>query len=168
MTGHHSKIAGSCFMANYVLGRLIGIVGVLIAVSLMIFLIIHTIPGGPFDNSPGGKSELPIPEHIRAALLAKYGLDKPLYTQYLQYMSNALHGDFGISFQTGEPVTAFIERTWPVTLYLGVLSLLVGAPIGIGMGLLAALRPNSWIDYLTSSLVVLTFITPTFVIAILL
>jgi ABC-type dipeptide/oligopeptide/nickel transport system permease component len=150
------------------LGRLVGIVGVLLAVSIMIFLIIHAIPGGPFDNSPAGKSEMPIPDHIRTALLAKYGLDQPLYQQYTNYMLNILRGDFGISFRTGEPVTTFIGRTWPATLQLGLIALLLGAPIGIGMGLLAALRPNSWLDYFTSSVVVLTFVTPTFVIAILL
>jgi ABC-type dipeptide/oligopeptide/nickel transport system permease component len=155
-------------MLHYVLGRLVGIAGVLFAVSIMIFLIIHTIPGGPFDNTPAGKSEMPIPEHIRAQLLAKYGLDQPLHTQYLRYMLNALRGDFGISFRTGEPVTAFIARTWPVTLVIGLIALAIGAPLGIGMGLLASLRPNSWLDYLTSSIVVLTFVTPTFVIAILL
>ena len=155
-------------MLHYVLGRLVGIVGVLFAVSIMIFLIIHTIPGGPFDNSPAGKSEMPIPEHIRTQLLAKYGLDQPLHIQYPRYMLNALRGDFGISFRTGEPVTAFIARTWPVTLVVGLIALAVGVPIGIGMGLLASLRPNSWLDYFTSSVVVLTFVTPTFVIAILL
>lgn len=155
-------------MLQYVLGRLVGIVGVLFAVSIMIFLIIHTIPGGPFDNTPAGKSEMPIPEHIRTQLLAKYGLDQPLHIQYTRYMLNALRGDLGISFRTGEPVTAFIARTWPVTLYVGVIALVVGTPIGIGMGLLASLRPNSWLDYFTSSFVVLTFVTPTFVIAILL
>jgi ABC-type dipeptide/oligopeptide/nickel transport system permease component len=155
-------------MLQYVLGRLVGIVAVLFAVSIMIFVIIHFIPGGPFDNSPSGKSEMPIPEHIREQLLAKYGLDQPLHVQYMRYMLNALRGDFGVSFRTGEPVTAFIARTWPVTLFVGVIALAVGTPIGIGMGLLAALRPNSWLDYLTSSVVVLTFVTPTFVIAILL
>jgi ABC-type dipeptide/oligopeptide/nickel transport system permease component len=134
----------------------------------MIFLIIHAIPGGPFDGSASGKLELPIPEHIREKLNAKYGLDQPLVVQYLRYMAGILRGDFGISFRTGEPVTAFIARTWPVTLTLGAIALLFGVPIGIGMGLLAALRPNSWLDYLTSSVVVLTFVTPTFVIAILL
>lgn len=153
-------------MLHYVVGRLVGIVGVLFAVSIMIFLIIHFIPGGPFDNSPGGKSEMPIPEHIREALLVKYGLDQPLHVQYTRYMLNVLRGDFGVSFRTGEPVTAFIGRTWPVTLFVGLIALAVGAPIGIGMGLLASLRPNSWLDYFTSSVVVLTFVTPTFVIAI--
>ena len=155
-------------MVRYILGRLIGIAGVLFAVSIMIFLIMHAIPGGPFDNSPAGKSEMPIPEHIRAKLLAQYGLDQPLHAQYVRYMLNALRGDLGVSFRTGEPVTAFIARTWPITLTVGLIALAIGAPIGIGMGLLASLRPNTWLDYLTSSVVVLTFVTPTFVIAILL
>ena len=155
-------------MVRYILGRLIGIAGVLFAVSIMIFLIMHAIPGGPFDNSPAGKSEMPIPEHIRAKLLAQYGLDQPLHVQYVRYMLNALRGDLGVSFRTGEPVTAFIARTWPITLTVGLIALAIGAPIGIGMGLLASLRPNTWLDYLTSSVVVLTFVTPTFVIAILL
>jgi ABC-type dipeptide/oligopeptide/nickel transport system permease component len=154
-------------LARYILGRLVGVAGVLFAVSILIFLIIHAIPGGPFDNTPAGKSEMPIPEHIREKLLAKYGLDRPLYVQYFSYMGNALRGDLGVSFRTGEPVTEFIARTWPVTMTVGLIALAIGAPIGIGMGLLASLRPNSWLDYLTSSIVVLTFVTPTFVIAIL-
>lgn len=155
-------------MTRYILARLIGVIGVLLAVSVLIFLIIHAIPGGPFDNSASGKMELPIPEHIRQRLLAQYGLDQPLYVQYLRYMLGVVQGDFGISFRTGEPVTAFIGRTWPVTLTLSVIALIIGVPFGVGMGLLAALRPNTWLDYLTSSVVVLTFVTPTFVIAILL
>jgi peptide/nickel transport system permease protein len=155
-------------MARYVLGRLVGLVGVLIAVSILIFLLIHMIPGGPFDNSPASKNDRPVPEHIRKALLAKYGLDQPLYVQYLRYMGNALKGDFGVSFQYGEEVSKRIARTWPPTLQLGVLSLLIGVPIGIGLGLLAALRPNTWLDYLTSVVVVSTFVTPTFVICIVL
>jgi oligopeptide transport system permease protein len=155
-------------MTRYVIGRLIGIVGVMFAVSVLIFIIIHAVPGGPFDNTPAGKSELPIPEHIRAKLLAEYGLDQPLYVQYFKYMANVLRGDFGVSFRTGEPVTGFIGRTWPITMALSGLALLIGVPVGIGLGLLASLRPDSWLDYLASSIVVLTFVTPTFVIAIML
>jgi ABC-type dipeptide/oligopeptide/nickel transport system permease component len=153
-------------MTNYVLGRLAGIAGVLVAVSVLIFLIMHAIPGGPFDATPAGKSEVPIPEHIRARMMAKYGLDQPLYIQYLRYMAGAVQGDFGVSFRTGEAVTAFLARTWPVTLQLGMIAFVIGAPIGILLGILAALRPNTWLDYCTSSVVVLTFVTPTFVIAI--
>ena len=153
-------------MARYVLGRIVGMVGVLIGVSIMIFLIMHAIPGGPFDNVPASKNERPIPEHIRQALLAKYGLDKPLYVQYIRYMTNALRGDFGVSFHTGEPVSKFIARTWPISIQLGLLSVVVSWPIGILLGLLAGTRPNTWVDYITSVVVVTTFVTPVFVIGI--
>lgn len=155
-------------MTRYVLGRVLGILGVLFAVSLLIFLIMHAIPGGPFDSSPTANVELPIPEHIRARLLAQYGLDQPLHIQYIRYMLDAIRGDFGISFHTGEPVTAFIARTWPVTMLTSVIALAIGTPIGIGLGVLASLRPNTWLDYMASSIVVLTFVTPPFVVAILL
>jgi peptide/nickel transport system permease protein len=153
-------------MARYILGRIIGILGVLLVVSIMIFLMIHAIPGGPFDNMPTTTEHKAIPEHIRQQLLAKYGLDQPLPIQYLRYMSKLLVGDLGISFRYGEPVADFIGRTWGVTMQLGLAAMAIGVPIGIGLGILAAIRPNTWLDYLTSLLVVTTFVTPVFVIAI--
>ena len=148
------------------LGRFAGIIGVLFIVSIMIFLMIHTIPGGPFDAMPTTSEFREIPEHIREKLMAKYGLDKPLYVQYFRYMWAALRGDFGISFRYGEPVTDFISRSWPATAQLGLSAMAIGIPIGIGLGILAALRPNTWLDYLTNVVVITTFVTPVFVIAI--
>ncbi|MCZ0937257.1 MAG: ABC transporter permease [Caldilineaceae bacterium] len=153
-------------MTRYVLGRFAGIIGVLFIVSIMIFLMIHTIPGGPFDAMPTTSEFRDIPEHIREKLMAKYGLDKPLYVQYFRYMWAALRGDFGISFRYGEPVTDFISRSWPATAQLGLSAMAIGIPIGIGLGILAALRPNTWLDYLTNVVVITTFVTPVFVIAI--
>ena len=153
-------------MTRYVLGRFAGIIGVLFIVSIMIFLMIHTIPGGPFDAMPTTSEFREIPEHIREKLMAKYGLDKPLYVQYFRYMWAALRGDFGISFRYGEPVTDFISRSWPATAQLGLSAMAIGIPIGIGLGILAALRPNTWLDYLTNVVVITTFVTPVFVIAI--
>ena len=153
-------------MARYVLGRFAGIIGVLFIVSIMIFLMIHSIPGGPFDAMPTTSEFREIPEHIREQLMAKYGLDKPLYVQYFRYMWAALRGDFGISFRYGEPVTDFISRSWPATAQLGLSAMAIGIPIGIGLGILAALRPNSWLDYLTNVVVITTFVTPVFVVAI--
>lgn len=153
-------------MARYVLGRFVGIIGVLFIVSIMIFLMIHLIPGGPFDAMPTTSEFREIPEHIREKLMAKYGLDKPLYVQYFRYMWAALRGDFGISFRYGEPVTDFISRSWPATAQLGLSAMAIGIPIGIGLGILAALRPNTWLDYLTNVVVITTFVTPVFVIAI--
>ena len=153
-------------MTRYVLGRFAGIIGVLFIVSIMIFLMIHSIPGGPFDAMPTTSEFREIPEHIREKLMAKYGLDKPLYVQYFRYMWAALRGDFGISFRYGEPVTDFISRSWPATAQLGLSAMAIGIPIGIGLGILAALRPNTWLDYATNVVVITTFVTPVFVIAI--
>ena len=153
-------------MTRYVLGRFAGIIGVLFIVSIMIFLMIHTIPGGPFDAMPTTSEFREIPEHIREKLMAKYGLDKPLYVQYFRYMWAALRGDFGISFRYGEPVTDFISRSWPATAQLGLSAMAIGIPIGICLGIVAALRPNTWLDYLTNVVVITTFVTPVFVIAI--
>ncbi len=152
-------------MLRYILGRLLGIIGVLFGVSLITFLFMHAVPGGPFDAL--NKQEIPLPDHIRAALMEKYQLDRPLFVQYFSYVTHVLGGDWGISFRYGEPVTAFIARSWPVTIQLGLLTMVVAVLVGGVMGTLAALWPNSWVDYLTSIVVVTNLVTPTFVVAVL-
>lgn len=153
-------------MIRYVLGRLIGIIGVLFAVSIITFGMMHAVPGGPFDV--GERLQNPLPEHILAALKAKYNLDKPIYVQYLSYMRQALRGDLGESFRYGEPVVNFIKRSWPVTMQLGGITAVIAIVIGLTMGILASLKPNTWLDYLTSVIVVTNIVTPTFVVAVLL
>lgn len=151
-------------MLRYILGRLLGVVVVMLAVSVIVFAMIHAVPGGPFDT--GSTQEMPIPEEIRAALLAKYNLDKPVYQQYLSYMAHLFRGDLGISFRYGEPVTDFIKRSWPVTMQLGGITLLVALLMGLSLGTIAAVKQNTWIDYLASVIVVTNIVLPTFVVAI--
>ena len=151
-------------MARYVLGRVLGILGVLIAVSIITFGMMHLVPGGPFDTSE--KMQRPLPEYIRQALMEKYNLDKPVYVQYLSYMGRAVQGDFGVSFKYGDPVTTVIARGWPTTAKLGAIAIVLSIIVGLAMGILAALRPNTWLDYLTSVTVVTWIVTPTFVVAI--
>jgi len=152
-------------VARYILIRVVGIIGVLIAVSIITFIMMHLVPGGPFDSSQD--LQIPLPEHIRANLMAKYNLDKPLYVQYLSYMSHMLRGDFGESFRYGEPVTNFIKRSWPITMQLGLTTAALAIVVGLLMGILSALKPNTWLDYITSIAVVTNIVTPTFVVAIL-
>ena len=152
-------------MTRYILIRVVGIIGVLIAVSMITFGMMHAVPGGPFDV--GEKLQIPLPEHIRQNLMAKYNLDKPIHVQYLSYMKNLLRGDLGVSFRYGEPVTDFVKRSWPVTMQLGLITAVVSIVIGLGMGILASLKPNTWLDYVTSVAVVTNIVTPTFVVAIL-
>ncbi|MDQ3227747.1 MAG: ABC transporter permease, partial [Chloroflexota bacterium] len=130
-------------MARYIVGRLLGLVFVLFAVSLITFLLTRAVPGDPFAS---GERELP--EATQIARAAKYGFDQPLLVQYGRYIWNVLHGDFGIPFQSpSQTVVDLIKDTWPVTIRVGALTLLVSYPLGILLGLLAALNRNTWIDY---------------------
>jgi ABC-type dipeptide/oligopeptide/nickel transport system permease component len=153
-------------MVRYILGRVAGVIGALVAVSIIVFLMMHAVPGGPFDASQ--LQELPLPERTRQALLASYGLDKPLYQQYVVYMAGAVRGDFGVSFRYGEAVTTFVRRNWPATMQLGLATLALALPVGLAMGMASALRPNTWVDYVSSVFVVTGIVVPSFVVAILL
>src|SRR3954470_12886624 len=135
-----------------------------IVVSIIIFLMMHSITGGPFDGY-----QMPLPDNIRAQLMAQLGLDRPLYVQYLRYMWGALHFDFGVPFQSpGETVISLLAQAWVPSLVLGGLGMLVGAPLGILLGIAAALRRNTWIDYLASALATLGLTIPVFVISMIL
>ena len=135
---------------------------VFVVVSLVVFLLMHAIPGGPFDED-----KMPLSPEAKANYLRKYGLDKPLPEQYLRYMWAALQGDFGIPFQSPtETVSGLIARTWPVSIKLGLVALAFALPLGLLLGILGAMRQNTWIDYLTSSISVFGLAVPNFVIAV--
>jgi peptide/nickel transport system permease protein len=108
-----------------------------------------------------------LPPAAKANILHKYGLDKPLWVQYSQYVWHALHGDFGIPYESPtETVLGLIARVWPVTLTLGAIVITLSFTLGIGMGILAALRQNSWVDNLLSFLATIGYTVPNFIIAI--
>jgi ABC-type dipeptide/oligopeptide/nickel transport system permease component len=149
-------------MARYIIGRLVGLFLVLLLVSVVAFLLMHSIPGGPFDEL-----QMPLPPAAKANVLAKYGLDKPLHEQYFRYMGAALQGDFGYSFQSpDETVAELIGRTWPVSIALGGITVIICLGGGFLLGIIAALRPNSPLDYGVTLLATLGMTVPNFVIAI--
>ena len=148
-------------MVVYFLGRLTGIVVVFVIVSMLAFVLMHSVPGGPFDEE-----KAPLPPAAKENILHKYGLDRPLWEQYGLYMWNALHGDFGISFQSPtETVIELIARTWPTSMQLGGLAILLAATIGLTSGILAAVHQNTWIDYVVTFISTLGITVPNFVIA---
>src|SRR6185295_8197241 len=148
-------------MVLYLFGRLTGIVIVFIIVSVLAFVLMHSIPGGPFDEE-----KAPLPPAAKANILAKYGLDKPLPEQYLRYMGSALQGDFGISFQSPtETVTQLIARAWPTSMQLGGMAILLAFAVGLTSGILAAVYQNSWIDYVVTFVSTLGITVPNFVVA---
>jgi ABC-type dipeptide/oligopeptide/nickel transport system permease component len=149
-------------MARYLLGRVIGLIVVFMIVSIVAFLLMHSVPGGPFDEEKS-----PLPPAAKANILRKYGLDQPLYVQYLRYMGNALRGDFGISFQSPtETVIQLIGRTWPTSIMLGLMAVVLAFSFGLTFGIIAAVKQNSWIDYVVTFISTLGITVPNFVIAI--
>lgn len=110
-------------MTRYILGRLLSIMLTFFVVSLIVFLMMHAVPGGPFDGN-----DMPVSDAVKAKLNASLGLDKPLYVQYFNYMWGVLHFDFGVPFQSpGETVLELLARAWPPSLILGGLGVLIGA-----------------------------------------
>jgi oligopeptide transport system permease protein len=149
-------------MGRYIVARLVSLLFVLFAVSLITFLLMHTVPGGPFDAT-----ERRLPEATQQAQLRKYGLDKPLWEQYVRYMWHVLHLDFGVPFQSPtETVTGLIQRAWPITIRIGLLTIGLSYSLGILLGFIAALRQNTWIDYLVTFGATLGLTVPNFVVAI--
>lgn len=148
-------------MLLYLVGRVTGILAVFVVVSIIAFVLMHSVPGGPFDEE-----KAPLPPAARENILRKYGLDRPLYEQYVRYMSSALRGDFGISFQSPtETVTDLIARTWPTSMQLGGLAIMLAFATGLTFGTLAAVRQNTLIDYVVTFVSTLGITVPNFVIA---
>lgn len=151
-------------MIGYILRRLLAVAVTFFAVSVLIFSMMHAVPGGPFDAG-----EMPLPPEVRARLNAQYGLDRPVHVQYPSYMAGVLRGDFGVPFQApGETVVSLIAQAWVPSLVLGGLGVLIGAPLGILLGMAAAVRRNSWVDYLASAVATLGLTVPIFVTSMLL
>jgi ABC-type dipeptide/oligopeptide/nickel transport system permease component len=145
----------------YLLGRVTGIAIVFVVVSMLAFGLMHSVPGGPFDETNN-----PLPPAAKENILHKYGLDRPVYEQYLLYMWNVLHGDFGISFQSPtESVGQLIGRVWPTSIQLGLLAIVIAAVFGLSSGIIAAVNQNTWVDYVVTFLATLGLTVPNFVVA---
>jgi ABC-type dipeptide/oligopeptide/nickel transport system permease component len=151
-------------MIGFIIRRLLSISVTFIIVSILIFTMMHAIPGGPFD---GG--EMPLPSAVREKMMAQFGLDQPVWVQYLKYMSGVIRLDFGVPFQSpGETMFSLLADAWIPSLVLGGLGVLIGAPLGILLGIAAALHRNTWIDYLASAVATLGLTVPVFVTSMLL
>jgi len=145
-------------MLNFVIKRLLLLVPVSLAISVVIFMIIHLVPGDPIDNLIQVGSS---PEQ-QAELVARYGLDKPLIVQYLTWAKNVLSGDLGTAIILRQPVSALIVQNLPHSLILGSLALLFSTIVGISTGSLAAVFRDSWLDRGVMTLILLGSTLPSF------
>lgn len=150
-------------MSRYLIRRLLWIIPVLFAVTLITFLLMHAVPGGPWDQ------DKKLPPAVIERLNAIYGLDRPLYEQYVNWVGGILQGNLGPSY-------AFKDRTvndivadgiW-TTVHLGVMAFILSVVIGIPLGIFAALGHNRAPDYISTAISVLGIATPSFVLALIL
>jgi oligopeptide transport system permease protein len=148
-------------MLRYLIRRLLALIPVLLFVALFTFALMHIAPGGPWDR------ERRLDPAVEANLNAKYHLDQPLPIQFVQYVWELLHGDLGLSFTNpGFSVQEVIGRGIGVTAQLGLLAAALAIVLGVPLGVLAALKHNSLIDYGSMFFAIAGYTTPSFVLGI--
>jgi len=144
-------------MLKIILNRIAISIPVLLIVITVTFFFVRLAPGGPFST------EKAVPPEILKNLNEYYNLDKPVFSQYLDYLKNLTHGDFGPSFRhSNRTVTEMIFTGLPTTVELGIYALLIAIFIGTLAGLSAALKPNSLQDYIPMSFAMTGICVPTF------
>jgi peptide/nickel transport system permease protein len=147
-------------VTRYLLKRLLSLPPTLLGVSVLTFLFLRLIPGDAIAVRLGTSTALS-PEQL-AQLRAYFGIDQPLHAQYLGWLGSLLRGDAGYSIRTGQPVAAEIAGRLPVTLELALGAGLVALALGIPLGLVSALRPNSAIDLVARGFGLLGLSMPNF------
>jgi oligopeptide transport system permease protein len=148
---------------TYLARRILWIIPVLFAVSIITFVLMHAVPGGPWD------AEKRLPAGVQARLNAEYGLDKPLYEQYIQWAGAFVTGDLGPSYRSRDRrVNDIVADGIGTTVQLGIMAFTLSVVVGIPLGIFAALGHNRWPDYLSTSVSIIGIATPSFVLAILL
>ncbi len=142
-------------MGKFLIRRIIMALPVLLLIIFVSFAVIRATPGGPFDMVGEGRR---VPQAVIDGLNRQYGLDQPLMTQFIRYLASLARLDFGPSLgrsSLGEPVSEIIGRGLPVSMQVGVFSVILGFALGIPLGVLAALYHNTIVDYGATFLAVL-------------
>lgn len=146
-------------MTKYVIRRLLGMIPTLLVIITLSFIIVRVAPGGPFDG------ERALPEAVKRNIEAKYHLDEPVLKQYGRYLFDVLQGDLGPSYKYKDhDVNYLIATSLPNSIILGCVALALALTLGILAGIIAAVRQNTWIDYLAMGLAVIGISVPLFVI----
>ncbi len=146
-------------MGRFAIRRFLSLIPTMFLIVTLSFFLIRLAPGGPFS------SEKKVTEEVMQNLLKKYHMDEPLYKQYLRYMGDVLRGDLGPSFKNKDyTVNELIGSSLPNSILLGIVALAVALVFGVLVGILSAVKQNSWVDYLTMSIAVIGISIPLFVV----
>ena len=130
-------------MLKYIVRRLFSLVFILLGVSIIVFLLVHLAPGDPVRIMLGEDATEADVERLNRI----YGFDRPLPVQYFMWLGNAVRGDLGTGIRSQLPVTLLIMERMPATIEMAVWSLVLAIGVGIPLGVLSAVRRNSWIDF---------------------
>jgi len=150
---------------QYAVSRILWLVPTLLAMALVTFLVMHATPGSPLD--PVAEGANPLSPESQRVLAVHYGLDKPLWQQFGIFVSKAVRGDFGFSYvYKTRTVTEILRETFPVSLLLGSMALVLAVAGGLTLGILAAVYQNRGWDYLSVSLATIGVAVPNFVLAV--
>ncbi len=145
----------------YFLKRILFAIPLLLVISALAFALVHLAPGGPFD-----RERAPASPEIKRAIEAKYHLDEPVWQQYLRYLGDLAHGDFGVSLKyRNHTVNDIIAQGLPVSILLGALAFSFALGVGLPVGFFTAARRGRWPDYAGSFFAVLVVCVPGFVVA---
>lgn len=147
-------------MKKYTIKRVLTFIFTLLAILLILFILMQLMPGSPFNDEK-------LNEDMRAALYAKYGLDKPIIVQFFNYVKNMLQGDFGVSYKISKntPISQLIQTRLPISIGIGGMAVALGAIAGLLLGLLAALKHNTIWDTLATIISVIGVSVPSYVFA---
>lgn len=152
-------------MLKYIFKRLTAGVLTIIVLITVAFFMMHAMPGSPFTQS----EQRDIPPEVLERMIASYGLDRPVFEQYLSYWNSLLHGDLGLSYkQANTSVNDIIETHFPVSARVGAVAVIVSLLIGIPLGLLAAVYRGRAIDMASMAFATIGISIPVFVISVLL
>lgn len=148
-------------MFSYIIRRLVVAVPTLLILIIISFVLMFAAPGGPFT------SERALPQAVMNNVMERYGLDQPYWKQMFDYVTNiVLHFDFGPSFQYRDrTVNDVIAQGFPVTLTYGFWSFVIAIGVGVSLGVAAAIRHNTWLDYLAVGISIGAQVLPNFVMA---
>ena len=152
-------------MLRYILKRLLAGVITIVVLITVAFFMMHAMPGGPF--SPDEQKN--VPPEILERLAASYGLDKPVFEQYIEYWKGLFHGDLGISFKkTDTTVNSIISTHFPVSARVGAIAVAFSLLIGIPLGVLSAIHRGKAADFATMAFATIGISVPVFVISVIL
>jgi peptide/nickel transport system permease protein len=146
-------------VSRYLIRRLLLLVPTLIGVSIVVFVLVRLLPG---DAATLQLQDAKASAADEAALRAQLGLDKPIYLQYVDWLGTLMHGDLGHSFRSKQPIAQEIAARAPVTLELGMVSLMIAAMVATSIGVISAIRQDTWMDYTARSAAIALLAIPAF------